>query len=80
MKRDLLVNYDKFSRPSEHYNTTKVGLSLSVKHLDLEETRGVLTIFGWLSMVSWKCLWIIFRGRSKTRLSKFFTSKEVGAL
>lgn len=52
MKRDLLVNYDKFSRPSEHYNTTKVGLSLSVKHLDLEETRGVLTIFGWLSMVS----------------------------
>lgn len=52
LKRDLLVNYDKFARPSEYYNTTKVSLSLSVKHLDLEESRGVLTVYGWLNMVS----------------------------
>lgn len=51
LKRDLLLNYDKFARPSEHYNTTKVALSLTVKHLDLEESKGVLTIYGWLSMV-----------------------------
>jgi hypothetical protein len=35
LKRDLLLNYDKFARPAQHTNTTVVNLDVTFRHIDL---------------------------------------------
>lgn len=50
LKRDLLVNYDKFVRPADHDSTTQVNVSLTVKHIDLDEEKGIMSVFGWIKM------------------------------
>lgn len=35
LKRDLLLNYDKFARPAQHSNTTTVTLDPTVHHVEL---------------------------------------------
>lgn len=52
LKRDLLMSYDKFARPSQHYNTTTVTLDLKIKHVDFDETTSVFTVYAWFAMVS----------------------------
>lgn len=52
LKRDLLMSYDKFARPTQHYNTTTVTLGLKIKHVDFDEATSVFTVFAWFSMVN----------------------------
>lgn len=51
LKRDLLMTYDKFLRPTEHFNKTTVTLELSFLHLDLDEAESVLHAHCWTRMV-----------------------------
>lgn len=51
LKRDLLMSYDKFARPTEHYNTTKVTLDLKIKHVDFDEATSIFTVYAWFAMV-----------------------------
>lgn len=51
LKRDLLVDYDKFVRPVDHGSTTKVHIFLTVKHVDVDEQKGIMSVFGWIKMV-----------------------------
>lgn len=51
LKRDLLMSYDKFARPTQHYNTTKVMLDLKIKHVDFDEATSIFTVYAWFSMV-----------------------------
>lgn len=51
LKRDLLMNYDKYARPTEHFNTTTVSINLSLVHLELEEAESVLHVYCWTYMV-----------------------------
>lgn len=51
MKRDLLMTYDKFARPSQHYNKTEVAVRLTIRHVDLEEDKSIFSVYGWISMV-----------------------------
>lgn len=51
LKRDLLMSYDKFARPTQHYNTTKVTIDLKVKHVDFDEASSVFTVYAWFAMV-----------------------------
>lgn len=51
LKRDLLISYDKFARPTQHNNTTSVIVDLQLKHFDLDEAASVFTIYAWFSMV-----------------------------
>lgn len=52
LKRDLLMSYDKFARPTQHYNTTTVILDLRIKHVDFDETTSIFTVFAWFHMVT----------------------------
>lgn len=52
LKRDLLMSYDKFARPTQHYNTTTVTLELKIKHVDFEEMTSIFTVYAWFAMVS----------------------------
>ncbi|XP_055296063.1 acetylcholine receptor subunit alpha-type acr-16-like isoform X2 [Sitodiplosis mosellana] len=52
LKRDLLMSYDKFARPTQHHNTTKVALNLKIKHVDFDEATSDFTVFAWFIM-SW---------------------------
>lgn len=45
------MSYDKFSRPTEHYNDTTVELGLKIRHIDIDEEKSIFTVFAWLSMV-----------------------------
>lgn len=54
LKRDLLISYDKFARPTQHNNTTSVIVDLQLKHFDLDEAASVFTIYAWFSMVMQK--------------------------
>ncbi|PSN48328.1 hypothetical protein C0J52_03410 [Blattella germanica] len=38
LKRDLLLNYDKFARPAQHTNTTTVRLGMTFRHIALTWT------------------------------------------
>lgn len=52
LRHDLFLNYDKFARPSQHYNKTKVYFGLTIGHLEVNEFKSTLTLFGYAQMVS----------------------------
>lgn len=45
-----MKNYDTSSRPEHSTVATKVLIALTLIHIDLDETKGVLTTNGWLKM------------------------------
>jgi hypothetical protein len=51
LKRDLLLNYDKYTRPAQYYNATNVDLSLVLRYFDVDEVKSVMTVHGWVKMV-----------------------------
>jgi hypothetical protein len=50
LKADLLKNYNTNTRPEEYKTATKCQIALTLIHIDLDETRGVLTSHAWLKM------------------------------
>ncbi|XP_060531973.1 acetylcholine receptor subunit alpha-type acr-16-like [Cylas formicarius] len=50
LRRDLLLNYDKFARPAQHYNTTRVKLGMSIRHIELNEFKSTLTVHSWFRL------------------------------
>lgn len=51
LRHDLLLNYDKFARPAQHYNATMVQFDLTIKHIELNEFKSTLAVNGWLTLV-----------------------------
>ncbi|XP_055919837.1 neuronal acetylcholine receptor subunit beta-3 [Eupeodes corollae] len=51
LKRDLFVNYNKFAQPLKNGNPTSVGIGLEVRHIDIDELKGKMTVYGWIKMV-----------------------------
>jgi hypothetical protein len=51
LKRDLLLNYDKYSRPAEFDSPTNVNIGFELIHFDLDEVKSIFTVHGWLKMV-----------------------------
>lgn len=47
------MSYDKFARPTQHYNTTTVALELKIKHVDFDEMTSIFTVYAWFAMVSY---------------------------
>lgn len=56
LKKDLLVAYDKYARPANHFNTTRVNLTLTITHVDIDEKRSMFSTNAWLKMVSVVCV------------------------
>lgn len=52
LKKDLLAAYDKFARPANHYNVTRVNMSLTITHVDIDERKAIFSTNAWLRMVS----------------------------
>jgi hypothetical protein len=50
LKADLLKNYDRFSRPENYNVATQLMVAMTVIHMDLDETRGVLETHAWMRM------------------------------
>ncbi|CAH1114337.1 unnamed protein product [Psylliodes chrysocephalus] len=51
LRHDLLLNYDKFARPAQHFNKTTVQLGLEIRHVEFNEFKSMLTAFAWLRLV-----------------------------
>ncbi|XP_047119677.1 acetylcholine receptor subunit alpha-L1-like isoform X4 [Schistocerca piceifrons] len=51
LKRKLLTHYDKFSRPAQHTNATVVKMVLTFRHIELDELKSVMTVYGWMRMI-----------------------------
>ncbi|KAG5881485.1 hypothetical protein JTB14_029152 [Gonioctena quinquepunctata] len=51
LRQDLLLNYDKFARPSQHFNTTMVQLGMVIRHVEVNELKSSLTVHCWLHLV-----------------------------
>lgn len=51
LKQDLLLNYDKFARPTEHFNTTTVRFGITVRHVDIDEMKSTMVVYAWLQLV-----------------------------
>ncbi|KAK5638080.1 hypothetical protein RI129_012375 [Pyrocoelia pectoralis] len=51
LKKDLFANYDRFSKPTEHFNITKVKFGVSILHLEADERRSTVTVQSWLRMI-----------------------------
>ncbi|CAG9838144.1 unnamed protein product [Diabrotica balteata] len=51
LRHDLLLNYDKFSRPTHHSNTTKLRFGITITHVELQEFKSTLAVHGWIKMV-----------------------------
>lgn len=50
LRQDLLKDYDKNARPSDNSLKTRCEVGLSLLHIDLDETRGILTSHTWMRM------------------------------
>ncbi|XP_044749478.1 neuronal acetylcholine receptor subunit alpha-5-like [Coccinella septempunctata] len=50
LRQDLLLNYDKFARPMQHYNTTLVRFGLALRHFEVNEFKSQLTVYTWVRM------------------------------
>lgn len=46
----MLANYDKLARPEHQKVVTTCSIGLTLIHMELDETRGVLTTHAWLKM------------------------------
>lgn len=51
LRQDLLLNYDKFARPTQHFNTTLVRFGLSLRHFEVNEFKSQLTVYTWVRMM-----------------------------
>lgn len=49
LKQDLFVKYDKFARPTQHYNTTTVNFDINILYVDVDDFKSTVTINGWAS-------------------------------
>ncbi|XP_020290706.1 neuronal acetylcholine receptor subunit alpha-3-like [Pseudomyrmex gracilis] len=47
LKQDLFVKYDKFARPTQHYNTTTVGFDITILYVDVNDFKSTVTVNGW---------------------------------
>ncbi|KAB0799593.1 hypothetical protein PPYR_07473 [Photinus pyralis] len=52
LKQDLLLNYDKFARPTQHYNVTTVNIGLSILHVEINEFKSTVSVNSWVRL-SW---------------------------
>ncbi|KAK5643122.1 hypothetical protein RI129_006967 [Pyrocoelia pectoralis] len=52
LKQDLLLNYDKFARPTQHYNVTTVTIGLSILHVEINEFKSTVSVNSWVRL-SW---------------------------
>ncbi|KAF5292514.1 hypothetical protein FQR65_LT01660 [Abscondita terminalis] len=50
LKQDLLLNYDKFARPTQHYNVTTVTIGLSVLHVEINEFKSTVNVNSWIRL------------------------------
>lgn len=46
------MNYDRFARPAHHENATNVDIKLSIRHIDINEQKSIMTVNGWMKF-SW---------------------------
>ncbi|KAJ8913429.1 hypothetical protein NQ315_017173, partial [Exocentrus adspersus] len=51
LRQDLLLNYDKFARPAQHYNETNLQFGMSILHVEMNEFKSTLTVHCWLRLV-----------------------------
>ncbi|XP_055539133.1 neuronal acetylcholine receptor subunit beta-4-like isoform X1 [Wyeomyia smithii] len=52
LKKDLLANYDRNLRPTQHFNVTSVDLKMTIRHVDIDEETSIFSVYGWVKM-SW---------------------------
>ncbi|XP_011498651.1 PREDICTED: acetylcholine receptor subunit alpha-like 1 [Ceratosolen solmsi marchali] len=50
LKQNLLAKYDKFSRPSQHWNTTTVNVKLNVQTVEVDDMINVMAANVWVVM------------------------------
>nr|XP_029720322.1 neuronal acetylcholine receptor subunit alpha-10-like isoform X2 [Aedes albopictus] len=50
LKKDLLVNYDRNARPTQHYNVTNLDLKITIRHVDIDEENSIFSMYGWVKM------------------------------
>ncbi|XP_049282697.1 5-hydroxytryptamine receptor 3A-like isoform X1 [Anopheles funestus] len=48
LKKDLLKGYDPSIRPSQHYNVTTVETSITITHVEINEIKSTLSVYGWM--------------------------------
>lgn len=41
LKQDLFIKYDKFARPTQHYNTTMVNFDITILYVDVASMRDI---------------------------------------
>ncbi|KAH0539576.1 acetylcholine receptor subunit alpha-like 1 [Cotesia glomerata] len=51
LKRDLLSKYDKFARPAQHFNATRVFFGMTINHISVEEFKSAISVQAWVRMV-----------------------------
>ncbi|KAG5679171.1 hypothetical protein PVAND_008761 [Polypedilum vanderplanki] len=50
LKSELLKNYDRFARPENHNSVTNLSVGITVIHMDLIESKGILETHAWLKL------------------------------
>lgn len=50
LKTDLLTNYDRLTRPANHNVPTRCNISITLIHMELDETKGLLDSHIWVKM------------------------------
>uniref|UniRef100_A0A182PA78 ETS domain-containing protein n=1 Tax=Anopheles epiroticus TaxID=199890 RepID=A0A182PA78_9DIPT len=48
LKKDLLKGYDPSIRPSQHYNVTTVEIGITITHVEINEIKSTLSLYGWM--------------------------------
>ncbi|XP_053677447.1 neuronal acetylcholine receptor subunit eat-2-like isoform X1 [Anopheles nili] len=48
LKKDLLKGYDPSIRPSQHYNVTTVEARITITHVEINEIKSTLSVYGWM--------------------------------
>lgn len=49
LKQDLFVKYDKFARPTQHFNTTVVYFHVTILYVDVDDFKSTVIVNGWAS-------------------------------
>ncbi|XP_011865912.1 PREDICTED: acetylcholine receptor subunit alpha-L1-like [Vollenhovia emeryi] len=51
LKQDLFIKYDKFARPTQHFNTTLVKFDITLLYVDVDDFKSTITVNGWANHI-----------------------------
>uniref|UniRef100_A0A182Q8W3 Neurotransmitter-gated ion-channel ligand-binding domain-containing protein n=1 Tax=Anopheles farauti TaxID=69004 RepID=A0A182Q8W3_9DIPT len=75
LKKDLLRGYDASIRPSQHYNVTTVETGITITHVEINEIKSTLSLYGWMKF-KWTDIRLTWEPELQQNVTKLYLNQS----